>query len=120
MKHKIGTDFFKEYTNITDLQPNGNGLFSFVQHTVDYDNDRYLSNLFLYNMKTNEICDQLTSDGIVGPHQWADEENIIFLISRGDEEKEIQKKEIPFASFYNFNIKTKKYEKLFQLYNDVV
>ncbi len=32
MKKKIKEDFFKEYINVKDMKPNGNGLFSFGFH----------------------------------------------------------------------------------------
>ena len=43
MKQKIKADFFKEYVNITDMKPNGAGLFSFVRYDTDMENDKYIS-----------------------------------------------------------------------------
>ena len=77
MKQKIKADFFKEYVNITDMKPNGAGLFSFVRYDTDMENDKYISNLWLFDMKAGRIKEQLTFDGAVGAHEWLDEENLI-------------------------------------------
>ena len=60
MKKKITGDFFKEYVNITDMKPNGAGLFSFVRYDAVFDEDKYISNLYLFDMDKNEITEQLT------------------------------------------------------------
>ena len=76
MKKQITSDFFKEYINVRDLQFNGDTLFTYVQDTADVEKDKYISNLYLYDMTTNQ-AEQLTDDGKVGMHQWLDEEHLL-------------------------------------------
>ena len=56
---KITPDFFKEYVNTTDMQYNGNDLFSFVRYDTVFEEDKYVSNLWLFDM--NQHC-QRTAD----------------------------------------------------------
>ncbi len=119
MKQKIKADFFKEYVNITDMKPNGAGLFSFVRYDTDMENDKYISNLWLFDMKAGRIKEQLTFDGAVGAHEWLDEENLIILGCRDKEDKEALERGIPLCVFYRFNINTKEYTELFRLRHGV-
>lgn len=116
---KITPDFFKEYINITDMQYNGGDLFSFVRYDAVFDEDKYVSNLWLFDMKTNTVKEQLTFEDSVGMHQWLDEENIIIATAQTQEEKDAQEKGIPLVAFYKFNIHTKAYTKLFEVYKGV-
>lgn len=116
---KITPDFFKEYVNTTDMQYNGKDLFSFVRYDAVFEEDKYVSNLWLFDMKTNTVKEQLTFEDSVGMHQWLDEENIILAAARTQEEKDAQKKGIPLVAFYKFNILTKEYTKLFEVYKGV-
>ena len=52
---KITPDFFKEYVNTTDMQYNGNDLFSFVRYDTVFEEDKYVSNLWLFDMNTNTV-----------------------------------------------------------------
>ena len=116
---KITPDFFKEYVNTTDMQYNGNDLFSFVRYDTVFEEDKYVSNLWLFDMNTNTVKEQLTFDDSVGMHQWLDEENIIIATARTEAEKAAQEKGIPLVIFYKFNILSKEYTKLFEVYNNV-
>lgn len=51
MKKKIRDDFFKEYINVTDMKPNGAGLFSFVRYDAVMEEDKYVSDLYLLTWK---------------------------------------------------------------------
>lgn len=115
MKKKITDDFFKEYVNITDMKPNGAGLFSFVKYDTVLEEDKYVSNLYLFDMEKNEIKEQLTFDDSVGMHCWIDEKNMIIETARDEEDKEAKEKGIPLAVFYKFNVNTKEYTKLFKI-----
>ena len=116
---KITPDFFKEYVNTTDMQYNGNDLFSFVRYDTVFEEDKYVSNLWLFDMNTNTVREQLTFDDSVGMHQWLDEENIIIATARTEAEKAAQEKGIPLVIFYKFNILSKEYTKLFEVYKNV-
>lgn len=118
MKQKITSEFFKEYTNVRELNYNGESLFTYVQDTVDLSGDKYISNLYLYDMTTNQ-AEQLTDDGKAHMHQWLDEENLLIAIAREEKDKAMQEKGIPLVFFYQFNVHTKTYTKLFKVFKNV-
>ena len=105
MKKKIRDDFFKEYINVTDMKPNGAGLFSFVRYNAVMEEDKYVSDLYLFDMEKKEIKKQLTFDGSVGMHDWLDEENIIIASARSQEDKDAQEKGVPLVVFCQVNIR---------------
>lgn len=102
MKKRIEPDFFKEYVNVSDLKPNGRGLFTYVRSDVDMEGDRYCSNLYLYDMERRETKAQLTFDGTVGAHEWLDEENLIILGARTEEDRREEERGIPLCVFNRF------------------
>jgi len=118
MKQKITSDFFKEYINVRDLQFNGDTLFTYVQDTADVEKDKYISNLYLYDMTTNQ-AEQLTDDGKVGMHQWLDEEHLLLAKAIIDEDIAMQEKGIPLVVFQQFNVRTKTYTELFKVFKNV-
>lgn len=119
MKKKIRDDFFKEYINVTDMKPNGAGLFSFVRYGTVMEEDKYVSDLYLFDMEKKEIKKQLTFDGSVGMHDWLDEENIIIASARSQEDKDAQEKGVPLVVFCKLNINTGEYSELFKVYKGV-
>ena len=119
MKKKIRDDFFKEYINVTDMKPNGAGLFSFVRYDAVMEEDKYVSDLYLFDREKKEIMKQLTFDGSVGMHDWLDEENIIIASARSQEDKDAQDKGVPLVVFCKLNINTGEYSELFKVYKGV-
>lgn len=119
MKKRITDDFFKEYVNTTHMKPNGSGLFSFVRYDTDMENDRYISDLYLFDMDAGKVKERLTYDGSAGAHQWLDAENLVILGARDQADKDMIGKGIPLAVFYKFNIITKEYTKLFSLHKGI-
>lgn len=118
MTQKVTSDFFKAYTNIRNLQHNGGSLFTFVQDTADIPGDKYISNLYLYDL-TSCTCKQLTDSGKAGMHQWLDEENLIIAEAREEADKAMQDKGIPLVVFQQFNVQTKSYSELFKVFKNV-
>lgn len=116
---KITSELFKEYINVRDFKGNGGKLFSFIHDAVDLENDKYLSNLWLFDMEAGDVLEQLTFDDRVGMHEWLDEENLIITGARDEEDKAEEDKGIPLTVFYRLNIKTKEYTKLFKVYKDI-
>ena len=119
MKKQITSELFKEYINIRDFKPNGGKLFSFIEDKTDLEYDKYISNLFLFDMEKEEILKQLTFENSVGLHQWIDEETMIITGARDDEDKAESDKGIPQTVFYKFNVHTGEYTKLFKIYKDL-
>jgi len=118
MKKQITSDFFKEYINVRDLQFNRDTLFTYVQDTTDINEDKYISNLYLYDLTTNQ-AEQLTDDGKVGMHQWLDEEHLLLAKAIIDEDIAMQEKGIPLVVFQQFNVHTKTYAELFKVFKNV-
>lgn len=122
MRKRIGPDFFKEYVNVSDLKPNGRGLFTYVRSDVVQEKDKYISNLYLYDMEKGRTVDRLTGDGgrsRGNAHQWLDEDHLILLGAREKADRLLEEKGIPLSVFSKFNVHTKVYEELFRLYHGV-
>ena len=119
MKKSINNDFFKEYINVKDMKPNGNGLFSFVRDDVVMEEDKYVSDLYLFDMKQKKIKKQLTFDKTVGMHEWIDSENIIIAKAIDESDREEQEKGIPLVVFCKLNVNTGEYKELFKIYKGI-
>ena len=119
MKKKIKEDFFKEYINVKDMKPNGNGLFSFVRDDAVMEEDKYISDLYLFDMEKKEIKKQLTFDKTVGMHEWLDSENIIIASAIDKSDKEAQEKGVPLVVFCKLNVNTGEYKELFKIYKGI-
>lgn len=119
MKKTIDSSFFAEYVNIGDLKPNGRGFFSFVRYDTDLSTDKYLSNLFLFDMKAGKVCKQLTFEDEAGIHEWLDDETLILSAIRAEKDKDILAKGIPLTVFYKLNIKSGEYTECFRVHKRV-
>lgn len=119
MKKSINEDFFKEYINVRDMKPNGNGLFSFVRDDVIMEEDKYVSDLYLFDMKKKEIKKQLTFDKTVGMHEWLDSENMIIAKAIDKSDEEAREKGIPLVVFCKFNVNTGEYKELFKIHKGI-
>ena len=118
MKQPITSDFFKEYTNVRELKYNGKSHFTFLQDSIDIPGDKYISNLYVYDITTN-TASQLTDDGKAHIHQWLDEEHLIIAQATDEEDKALQEKGIPLVVFQKFNVRTKTYTPLFKAFKNV-
>lgn len=118
MKQKITSDFFTAYTNVRGLEYNGCSHFVYIQDTTDIASDKYISNLYLYDMKT-DMSEQLTFDGKAPMYQWLDQDNLILTLALDEEDKTLQDKGVPLVVFYQLNIHTKEYTKLFRIFKGI-
>ena len=87
MMDALALDDFTKYKFIsnTKFSPNGENL-AFVIHEMDVDENKYLSNIWVYNVSTGEI-NKLTSFNQESSFVWLDENNIIFSTVREEKDK---------------------------------
>lgn len=100
----LALDEFTKYNFIstTKFSPDGKNL-AFVVHEMDIDENRYLSNIWLYNISTGNIK-KLTSFNQESSYVWLDENNTIFSTVREEKDKKrIEKGEL-FTIYYKINI----------------
>ena len=119
MKQLIGSDFFKEFTNIGDMKSNGKGSIVFIKYDTNLEKDAYISNLFLFSTKEKVIKEQLTFNGKTDLCEWLDEENLILSEIKEPQDKELVDKGIPLTVFYRFNIAEKSYSELFRINKNI-
>jgi len=101
---KLNIDDFKNYKFLSSLEHSSNGKYAgFAVHAVDMDENKYLSNLYLLNLETEEVR-KLTSFNKESRFQWLDDENIIFSTIRVDKDKEDQESLKEFTQIYKINI----------------
>lgn len=101
----IKIDDFTKYTFLSGVNyaPNGENA-CFVLNKMDVDENKYISNLWLYNEK-NEKYFQLTSFDKESNFVWLqDNENILFPGMRDTKDKEKLENGEEFTQFYRINI----------------
>lgn len=111
----LALDDFTKYKFIsnTKFSPNGENL-AFVIHEMDVDENKYLSNIWVYNVSTGEI-NKLTSFNQESSFVWLDENNIIFSTVREEKDKKRLEKGEPFTIYYKININGGEAEKYFEV-----
>lgn len=115
MMDALALDDFTKYKFIsnTKFSPNGENL-AFVIHEMDVDENKYLSNIWVYNVSTGEI-NKLTSFNQESSFVWLDENNIIFSTVREEKDKKRLEKGEPFTIYYKININGGEAEKYFEV-----
>lgn len=101
---KLTIDDFKNYKFLSSLAHSPNGRYAgFAVHGVDMEENKYLSNLYLLNLETEEVR-KLTSFNKESRFQWLDDEHIIFSTIRDNKDKEDQESLKEFTQIYKINI----------------
>lgn len=97
-------DDFTRYKFLSGVKhsPNGNHA-CFVVHNMDFEENKYLSNLWLMDVES-EKYKQLTSFDSERSFLWLDDENIIFPDVRDSKDKEKVQALEEFTQFYKINI----------------
>lgn len=97
-------DDFTRYKFLSGVKhsPNGNHA-CFVVHNMDFEENKYLSNLWLMDIES-EKYKQLTSFDSERSFLWLDDENIIFPDVRDSKDKEKVQALEEFTQFYKINI----------------
>jgi len=112
---KLALEDFTKYKFIsnTKFSPDGKNL-AFVVSEMDVDENKYLSNIWLYNVD-NKTINKLTTFNQESSYLWLDDENIIFSTVREEKDKKRKEKGEPFTIYYIINIKGGEAQKYFEL-----
>lgn len=116
----IKLDDFIEYKYLSRVKysPNGENA-CFAMHKADVDDNKYLSNLWLYRSKEKKYL-QLTAFNQESNFIWMDdEEHILFSGTRDSKDKEKRKAGEEFTQFYKININGGEAKEAFRIHKDV-
>lgn len=112
---KLALDDFTKYKFLssTKFSPDGKNL-AFVVHQMDVDENKYLSNIWLYDLQ-NKKMSKLTTFNQESSFVWLDEDNIVFSTVRDEKDKKRKEKGEPFTIYYKINIHGGEAEKFFEV-----
>lgn len=113
---KLNLDEFTKYKFLSNVDLSSNGKFAcFVMHESNVEDNKYSSNLWLYNEGSGEYR-KLTSFDKESNFIWLEDgENILFSSVRDDKDKKRLKDGGAFTQFYKINIHGGEAEKLFRV-----
>lgn len=97
---QIQIDHFANFKYLSKLKVSTNGNIGFIVSYADIDENKYMSNFYLYD----DGASPLTYQGDVKTYQWWDDDHIVFPALRDQKDKEFAKKEGPLSVFYKLNI----------------
>ncbi|MCB5558406.1 S9 family peptidase [Anaerosalibacter bizertensis] len=101
---KLQLDDFTKYKFLSSLKYSPNGEYAaFVLHRMDLEENKYLSNIWIYNTSTDKYF-QLTSLDEEKSFIWLDESNILFPAMRNSKDKEKLESGEEFTIYYKINI----------------
>lgn len=109
---KIKIDTMLKFKFPSTLKKNKTGTkIGFMMHQMNEEENKYDSNLWLLDSKTN-ATNAFTTDGKTGDFYWEDDETILFTSSRNKDEK----KDIPFTTkLFRININGGEAQEVFTL-----
>jgi len=112
---KLALEDFTKYKFLsgTKFSPNGKNL-AYVVHEMDVDENKYLSNIWLYDV-ANKKSRKLTTFNKESSFVWLDDENILFSAIRDEKDKKRKEKGEPFTVYYKINIYGGEAEKFFEV-----
>ncbi|MCQ1528925.1 alpha/beta hydrolase family protein [Lutispora saccharofermentans] len=100
----IRIDDFKDYSFLSDIEHSPDGCHAcFAVHKMDMDENKYLSNLWVYSSKDGRVF-QLTSLDSERSFIWMDDETILFPDIRNEKDKEKVEKGEDFTQYYQIGI----------------
>ncbi len=99
---RLKIDDFLNYKFLSNPTFSEDGKYlAFVVHESDYDDNRYLSTIWLY--KDGDVK-QLTTFGQESTFIWLDEQTILFPSLREEKDRKRKENSEPFTIFYKINI----------------
>jgi len=108
-------DDFTKYKFLSGIRFSPDGKKTgFVLHQMDVEENKYLSNIYVYNEENNS-CTKMTSLDEERSFIWKDNDTIIFPAIRGKKDKERKEKQEKFTSFYEINIHGGEANKVFEI-----
>lgn len=100
----IRIDDFKDYRFLSGIEHSPDGKHAcFAVHKAELEENKYLSNLWVYNSKEGKVS-QLTSFDNEKSFIWMDNETILFPDIRDEKDKEKQEKGEEFTQYYRIGI----------------
>ncbi|MBK1810954.1 S9 family peptidase [Clostridium sp. YIM B02505] len=112
---KIKIDDFTKYTFLSSIKHSPDGNYAcFVVHQADLEDNKYLSNLWILNLKNNSKY-KLTAFDSEKSFLWLDSESIIFPAQRDAKDKEKLNSGEDFTQYYKINIHGGEAVKLFSI-----
>ncbi|WMM24167.1 S9 family peptidase [Tissierella sp. MB52-C2] len=101
---KLKLDDFTKYKFLSGIKASPNGKKTgFVLHEIDVDENKYLSNIHIYD-EDNKSELKLTSLDEERSFIWKDDNTIIFPAMRSKKDKERKEKKEDFTSYYEINL----------------
>ena len=112
---KLQLDDFTKYKFLSGVRisPNSENT-GFIVHEMDVDNNKYLSNIHIYNEKKQSSF-QLSSFDQEKIFIWKDKDTILFPSIRNEKDKERKEKGEEFTSFYEISINGGEAKKRFEI-----
>lgn len=108
-------DDFTKYKFLSGIRFSPDGKKTgFVLHQMDVEENKYLSNIYVYNEENNS-CTKMTSLDEERSFIWKDNDTIIFPAIRGKKDKERKENQEEFTSFYEINIHGGEANKAFEI-----
>lgn len=113
-------DDFTKYKFLSGLKHSPDGQHAcFILHEMDFDDNKYLSNIWVANVK-DETCYKLTSFDSEKSFLWIDNENIIFPDIRNTKDNEKKNSGEEFTQYYKINIHGGEAVKHFRIPKNVI
>lgn len=108
-------DDFTKYKFLSGIRFSPDGKKTgFVLHQMDVEENKYLSNIYVYNEESNS-CIKLTSLDEERSFIWKDENTIIFPAIRGKKDKERKEKKEEFTTLYEISLLGGEANKIFEV-----
>ena len=108
-------DDFTKYKFLSGIKLSPSGLNTgFVLHQIDLEENKYLSNIYVYNERNN-IPLKLTSLDEERSFLWKDDNTILFPGTRDKKDKERKKKGEDLTSYYEISLKGGEANKVFEI-----
>lgn len=112
---KLKLEDFVKYKFLSGIEISPDGLHTgFVLHETDLDENKYLSNIYIYNNEDQKSI-QFTSFDQERGFIWKDSENIIFPAIRNEKDKKRKEDGEEFTVFYKINIRGGEAKKEFEI-----
>lgn len=112
---KLKLDDFTKYKFLSGVKVSSNGQYvGFVLHKMDVDDNKYLSNVYVYDTKEREII-KLTSLDEERSFIWKNNSSILFPAMRNKKDKERKEKGEQFTIYYEISLKGGEANKAFEI-----
>ncbi len=108
-----------KYKSLSGIKysPDGRNI-GFILHEMDEANNKYLSNIYIYNLKNQKFF-KLTSGNKEGNFIFKDDKTLLFSTIRDEEDKKRKEKGEKLTCYYEISIEGGEANKVFEILLDV-